>query len=359
MKINILSSIDKRPSAVNRQLLEYGNYLFSKGHDVKIIKAINRGFSNSKRDNFERKLREIAYMITGKRIRRIKKLPWAEVKCTVLTIPRIDEKYIEECDITFFSFEYHLPTVEKLPEKYGKKVMRICNIFFAERVKFIPENIYLITVSSLMKKILESRLKREVFLCLNSVNTNIFKNDYNREKPETVGMFFYNKKPSHKGMEDGFWVMEELYKRYPYLKFQVCGEWREKYVPSFVKFVDGRYIENLVNFYRTTDIFIFTSKKDACPNPPMEAMACKCAVVTTNVGGVPDYTVHGETAIVVEPGDKEGILKGVISLIENNEFFKKISNEGYKKIQQFSIEKQGEKLENYFLSILSTNFKNK
>jgi hypothetical protein len=34
MKINILSSIDKRPSGVNRNLIEFGNYLFSKGHEV-------------------------------------------------------------------------------------------------------------------------------------------------------------------------------------------------------------------------------------------------------------------------------------------------------------------------------------
>lgn len=352
MRINILSSIDKRPSAVNRQLLEYGNYLYSKGHDVYLVKAINRGPSSSKKKNFERKLREICYLLSGRRIRRLKKVPWAEIKCPAYIIPSIKERYLKESDITFFSFEYHLPIVEKLHEKYGKKVMRIATIFFAERVDFIPENIYLITVSTMMKKILEERLKREVFLLLNSVNTKIFNNPVNREKVKTIGMFFYNKKPGHKGMEDGFWVMEQLYKKCPYLKFQVCGEWRERYIPDFVKFIDGRYIENIINFYRKTDIFIFTGKKDACPNPPMEAMACKCAVVVTNVGGVSDYIIPNETGIVVEVGDKEGILKGVITLIENNEYFKAISEKGYKKIQEFSLEKQGERLENYLYYIL-------
>ncbi|MGC8977383.1 MAG: glycosyltransferase family 4 protein, partial [Candidatus Ratteibacteria bacterium] len=344
--------IDKRPSGVNRQLLEYGNFLYSKGHDVCIIKAINRGPSKSKKENFERKLREIAYILSGKRIRIINKLPWVEVNCPIKIIPSIKEKYIGSSDIILFSFEYHLSVVKKLSEKYGKKVMRVANIFFAENVSYIPKNIYLIAVSSLMKKILEERLKREIFLCVNSVNTNIFNNPVNREKPVSIGMFFYNKKPAHKGMEDGFYIMKDLKKLYPYLKFQVCGEWKERYIPDFVKFIDGRYIENLVNFYRTTDIFIFTSYKEACPNPPMEAMACKCAVVTTKVGGILDYIIPGKTAIVVEPGDKEGILKGVISLIENNEFFKKISNEGYRKIQDFSVENQGEKLEKILYNII-------
>jgi glycosyltransferase involved in cell wall biosynthesis len=153
-------------------------------------------------------------------------------------------------------------------------------------------------------------------------------------------------------MEDGFWVMEQLYKRYPYLKFKVIGEWRENWIPEFVEFYDGNKIENLVNFYRNTDIFIYTSKKDACPNPPMEAMACKCAVVTTEVGAIPDYTEKDKSAIVVRVGDREGILKGVINLIENNDYFRKISEEGYKKIQEFSIEKQGEKLEKFLLNLL-------
>ncbi len=351
MKINILCSIDKSPSAMNRQLLEYGNYLYSKGHNVSVIKPVRRRLPENKRESFEMKLAEIMYLISGKRIREIKNLPWIKIKCPVRIIPSIDEKYIEVSDITFFSVKSFLPFLERLNQRCGKKVMRACSIWFAENIKSFPEDIHLIANSSLVKKLLEERLRREIFLCVNSVNTKIFNNPLDREKIRTIGMFFYNKKPSHKGMEDGFWVMGELYKKYPYLKFQVCGEWREKYIPPFVKFIDGRYIENLVNFYRNTDILIFPGKKDACPNPPMEAMACKCAVVTTEVGGISDYTVKGKSAVVVNPGDREGLLKGVITLLENNEYFRKISEEGYKKIQEFSVEKQGEKLEKIFFHI--------
>ena len=352
MKINILSSIDKRPSGVNRNLIEFGNYLFSKGHEVFIIKAIDRGYYYGKKDKIEKKIAKFLYGLSVRRIKRIRKLPWIDLKCPAITIPSFNEKYLPASDITLFSLEYHLPVVKKLSEKYGKKVFRVCDIFFAEQVKYIPENIYLIAISTLVKKLLEERLKREVFLLLNSVNTKIFNNSGKREKVKTIGMFFYNKKPKHKGMEDGFWVMEQLYKRYPYLKFKVIGEWRENWIPEFVEFYDGNKIENLVNFYKNTDIFIYTSKKDACPNPPMEAMACKCAVVTTEVGAIPDYTEKDKSAIVVRVGDRDGILKGVINLIENNDYFRKISEEGYKKIQEFSIEKQGEKLEEFLLNLL-------
>jgi len=352
MKINILSSVDKRPSGVNRDFIEFGNYLFSKGHEVYLIKAVDRGYYYDKKDKIEKKIAKFLYGLSGRRIRRIRKLPWIDLKCPAITIPSFNEKYLPASDITLFSFKAHLPVVENLSEKYGKKVFRVCDIFFAENVRYIPKNIYLIAISTLVKNLLEEKFKREVFLHLNSVNTKIFNNPDKREKVKTIGMFFYNKKPEHKGMEDGFWVMEQLYKRYPYLKFKVIGEWKENWIPEFVEFYDGNKIENLVNFYRNTDIFIYTSKKDACPNPPMEAMACKCAVVTTEVGAIPDYTEKDKSAIVVNAGDRDGILKGVINLIENNDYFRKISEEGYKKIQEFSIEKQGEKLEEFLLNLL-------
>lgn len=353
MRVNILCSIDKRPSGPNRQLLEYGNHLCSKGHDIAVIKPVIRRYPRKKKDSFEIKLGEIAHFISGKRVRPIKKLPWIDIKCPVKIIPSIDERYLGEAEIVFFSMESSLPMVEKLPERCGKKVMRVCSILYAERVSYIPENIYIIAISTLVKKVLEERLQREAPVLLNAVNTKMFAKDIPRGEPKTIGMVYY---PNnwHKGMDDGFWVMEQLHQRYPFLKFQVAGEWRERDIPPFVKFIDGKKKNNLLNFYKDTDILIASCIKEAFLNPPMEAMASRCAVVTTEVGAIPDYTIPDKTAIVVQPKDKEGILKGVIALLENNDYFRSVSEEGYKKIQEFSVEAQGDKLERILSERLKT-----
>jgi len=131
MRVNILCSIDKRPSGPNRQLLEYGNHLCSKGHDISVIKPVIRRYPRKKKDSFEIKLGEIAHFISGKRVRAIKKLPWIDIKCPVKIIPSIDERYLGEAEIVFFSMESSLPMVEKLPERCGKKIMRVCSILYA------------------------------------------------------------------------------------------------------------------------------------------------------------------------------------------------------------------------------------
>lgn len=353
MKINVISSVDRRPSGVNRAMMEFANYLCTHSHETTVIKAINRGCPGSRIEKIQFALREFGYLISGRRVRTVTKLPWVEVKCPVVTIPSFNEKYIPAAGVTLFSFEYLLPAVEKLPAVKGKKVMRVCNIFFAERVKEIPPDVFLIANSSLVKNILEKKLQRRIFLLVNGVNTGTFNNpDKQPGKPKTVGMFFYNRRPAHKGMEDGFRVMEKLHGLYKDLEFQVAGEWKESYLPRFVKFHDATKIENLVNFYRTTDIFIYTSRADACPNPPMEAMACKCALVTTATGGIDDYTSAGKTAFVCPPGDVEAIFNSVRCLVEDEVLYRKTVAAGFEKIQDFSTEEQGKKLESILLSIL-------
>jgi glycosyltransferase involved in cell wall biosynthesis len=60
-------------------------------------------------------------------------------------------------------------------------------------------------------------------------------------------------------------------------------------------------------FYRSCDVFVFTSVSEGFPAPPLEAMACGCAVVTTDCGGVREYAVPDVNCVTVSPGDVAGL----------------------------------------------------
>jgi glycosyltransferase involved in cell wall biosynthesis len=72
-------------------------------------------------------------------------------------------------------------------------------------------------------------------------------------------------------------------------------------------------------------------------------MACKTAVVCTDIGAVKDFAVDGETALLVKPGDIESMAKDVIELLGNPYMRYRLSEKGYKKSQQFRWENTAER----------------
>lgn len=87
--------------------------------------------------------------------------------------------------------------------------------------------------------------------------------------------------------------------------------------------------------------------------PPMEAMACGCAVVLTRVGAVPDYTIENKTAIICEPQSTEQLAEGILKLVGDETLRKKISEAGRRHItENFSWSDSTRQLERFILSTL-------
>jgi glycosyltransferase involved in cell wall biosynthesis len=59
----------------------------------------------------------------------------------------------------------------------------------------------------------------------------------------------------------------------------------------------------MAEYYNLADVFIHASRADNHPLAILEAMACGCAVVASNVGGIPESVVEGETGLRVPPRD--------------------------------------------------------
>jgi len=77
----------------------------------------------------------------------------------------------------------------------------------------------------------------------------------------------------------------------------------------------------------------------------MEAMACGCALVATNVGGVPDYAIAGRTALVSPPGRPDLLSANISRLVEDPHLCRRIALAGQTFIQQFSWPAMAAKLE--------------
>jgi glycosyltransferase involved in cell wall biosynthesis len=71
---------------------------------------------------------------------------------------------------------------------------------------------------------------------------------------------------------------------------------------------------------RTADAFVLNSTYEGLPHVVLEAMAARVPVVATAVGGTPEVVEHGRTGLLVEPGDKAGLVAALERLRRSPEF---------------------------------------
>jgi glycosyltransferase involved in cell wall biosynthesis len=77
-----------------------------------------------------------------------------------------------------------------------------------------------------------------------------------------------------------------------------------------VVFVGGVSLEETVNFYRAADVFVYPSLNETFGLPILEAMACGCPVVTSNVSAMPETA--GGAAVLADPRAPASIARAIV-----------------------------------------------
>jgi len=77
--------------------------------------------------------------------------------------------------------------------------------------------------------------------------------------------------------------------------------------------------EDIVDIINCIDIFLISSHHEGIPTVMLEAMALKKAVISTNVGGIPEVIEDGVTGILVSTGDAELLAIACLRILENPE----------------------------------------
>jgi len=75
--------------------------------------------------------------------------------------------------------------------------------------------------------------------------------------------------------------------------------------------------------------------------PILEAMACGCPVITSNISSLPE--VAGDAALLVYPKDEKEIAKAMMALVDDEKLRNKLIKRGYEQVKKFSWQKTAEK----------------
>jgi glycosyltransferase involved in cell wall biosynthesis len=400
MKITFILNVMERSGGV-RAVLEHADHLLSRNHQVYVVyPALNlahvkklslRGFASWLLVNVWQELQyatrvgRLQPFVTNAQLIRIPVLQPRFIKLV--------EKLIPNADVVIATAWQTAYCVDKLSSNKGHKFYFVQNYeiwdvwneiecwnearkhkrsnetFACSMARIIPKKKNLrdaktsvdgsyrlplrkVTIAGWLRQVIEGFGERLDDVIPNGVNFNIFfKEDDRRDKTQRVNVLMPFRLAAWKGLNDGIDAFRQIHARHPDTNFSVFGHKppadnpQLAKIPKWVKFHDSMSDAALRALYSETDVFVLPSWIEGFPLPPMEAMACGCAVVTTDAGGFSDYIKDGETALVVPVQNPDALAKSVCWLIENDYERRRIADNGYRFVQQFTWENATEKLE--------------
>ncbi|TGE35379.1 glycosyltransferase [Desulfosporosinus fructosivorans] len=173
----------------------------------------------------------------------------------------------------------------------------------------------------------------------------------------TIGYILRSKEHGYtwKGSEDFWQACQNLAELVPGFDIQVVApEGANYHAPLPYEIVKAHADSEMARFYAQTDIFVSTSYFEAFSMPPLEAMACGTAVVTTDNGGNRDYTKNGENCFLVPPSDIQQLTLILAHLLTQPNTRNQLAEVGRHFAQSWTWRNSADKLETLLLQLART-----
>ncbi len=341
-----------------KAVLEFSNHLIDLGHDLTVVYPtvpLSEGASWYNPGLLLRRGRTIA-----KRINKDSPVDWFNYRGKLIRTPTLAERYIPDGDVIFATWWETANNVAAYGKEKGEKFYLIQHHEVWGGQKDRVEATYRLGLQNIvnsrwLKDIIEKDLGSPVrALILHAPDLEqFFTEEVSRAekvlKPEEASGPEEGIRPEEalrldglrvlmpyrdiewKGVADGFAAFKIAKKKHPDIQLVLFGPDpnSDPRMPAGTEYHLSPYGDKLRKIYNSCDIFVFPSHLEGFGMPPLEAMACSCAVATTDVGAVQDYTVPGVTALVSPPKSPELLAENLILLIEDEPLRKNITKAGH------------------------------
>jgi glycosyltransferase involved in cell wall biosynthesis len=128
--------------------------------------------------------------------------------------------------------------------------------------------------------------------------------------------------------------------RSPRFRKQTIKEASRLGIDRQIHFVDRMSDRELAGAYSNAVALVYPSLYEGFGLPIVEAMACGCPVVTSNVSSIPE--IAGSAALLVDPNDAKGLAEALGSVILRQDLRASLRAKGLRRATEFSWDRTAE-----------------
>jgi len=227
--------------------------------------------------------------------------------------------------------------------------------------KIANNSLHIFTVSEFSKKDIIENLKidsQKITVVYNAVS-NRFRYLGLKRKNIILSVATLQSYKNMQGLIKAFLFLKEKYKNMREYKLILVGGINQKVFrkTKFRELVNDRrdiiftgYMSDkeLIELYNEAKLFVLVSKFEGFGIPPLEAMACRCPVVVSNVTSLPE--VCGDAAYYVDPYSIEDIANGIYKVLVDENLRENLILRGIERVKLFSWETTAKKILNVIKS---------
>ncbi len=117
------------------------------------------------------------------------------------------------------------------------------------------------------------------------------------------------------------------------------------------------YVNDAENYFKRSHILLFPSANEGLSTAMLEAMACRCVTITSDVGNQTEAALHNHNSIVISDwNDLEGFSSNAIRLLNDKILLNRLAENGEKTILgKYTPEAQGRICQRFYAMLLLGN----
>lgn len=92
--------------------------------------------------------------------------------------------------------------------------------------------------------------------------------------------------------------------------------------------------ERLPDLYAAADIFVLPALYENFPFAILEAQSTELPVISTKVGGIPEFLINNENGLLVDPGDPEQLAQVIMVLLQDPALAEQLGRCGRRRVEE-------------------------